>query len=195
MLGDEDYPEAYWENQRAVGLGEKIQVLESLIEELDFQLKHLVSPITASGQTNTVISKDVFIVHGHDEVNLTKLRDILRSEFHLNPILLKSEPDQSRTVIQKFSDEAQRCSFAFVLLTPDDQIKSDVGDYVQARPNVIFELGWFWAKLGPKKILMLLKKGTKTHSDLDGVLRKDFNESVEEKFLDIKRELQAAGVI
>lgn len=193
--GDDYYDETHWEQKRAEGLDEKIKVLESLVDEIDFQLKHFVSTQTIVEPTGKLMSNDVFVVHGHDEANLNRLKEMLEKEFRLNPIVLKNEPDQSRTVIQKFTDEAQKCSFAFILLTPDDEIHGNSGDYVQARPNVIFELGWFWAKLGPKKVLMLLKKGTKIHTDLDGVLRKDFTESVEERFLDVKRELQAAGII
>jgi predicted nucleotide-binding protein len=85
--------------------------------------------------------------------------------------------------------------YAFVLLTPDDQIATPDGQYTQARPNVVFELGWFHGRLGRSQVVILFKKGTKLHSDLEGISRIEFAESVEEKLIDIERELKAAGLL
>lgn len=82
----------------------------------------------------------IFIVHGHDEVNRFKLKDLLKDRFELAPVNLSYQPGKGRTLIQKFEEEAEQARFAFVLLTPDDIIRNDKGEYSQARPNVIFEL-------------------------------------------------------
>ncbi len=137
---------------------------------------------------------DVFIVHGHDEPNLYRLRDLVEKRFRLHPVILKWEAGLGRALIQKFEEEASQCGYAFVLLTPDDQIATPDGQYTQARPNVIFELGWFYGRLRRDRVLILLKKGTKLHSDLDGISRIEFSDSVEEKVIDIERELTAAGL-
>lgn len=52
-------------------------------------------------------------------------------------------------------------------------------------------------KTGPYiiRVHILFKRGTQIHSDLAGVSRIEFNESVEEKVLDIEQELRAAGLI
>jgi len=76
-----------------------------------------------------------------------------------------------------------------VLLSPDDVIKSTKGDYSQARPNVIFELGWFYGRLGRDKVCILFKEGTEIHSDLHGVSRIQFRSSVSEKIEEIEKEL------
>ena len=62
-------------------------------------------------------------------------------------------------------------------------------------PNVIFEMGWFYGRLGRKRISILFKRGTKIHSDLEGVSKIEFIESVEETLGRIERELQAAGLV
>lgn len=67
--------------------------------------------------------------------------------------------------------------------------------YSQARPNVIFELGWFYGRLGRSRVCILFQEGSKLHSDLDGVLRIQFRESVEEKLGEIEKELKAAGLL
>jgi predicted nucleotide-binding protein len=51
------------------------------------------------------------------------------------------EPGKGRTLIEKFEEEARDAVFAFALLTPDDVIKTEKVEYIQPRPNVIFELG------------------------------------------------------
>lgn len=139
--------------------------------------------------------KAIFIVHGHDELNLYRLKDLLRERYSLDPIVLSSEPGKGRSIIEKFEDEAQRAAFAFVLLTPDDLITKNDAEYSQARPNVIFELGWFYGRLGRERVCILYKKGTKIHSDLDGVSRIEFTGSVIEKISEIENELIAVNLL
>lgn len=140
-------------------------------------------------------TKTVFIIHGHDEINLLRLKELLREKWHLDPLVLKSEADTGRTLIEKFEQEAQRAGFAIALLSPDDKIKDSKTQYSQPRPNVIFELGWFYGRLGREKVCILSKKGTTLHSDLNGIMRKDFKDSVEEIANELEIELKKAGLI
>jgi len=139
--------------------------------------------------------KAVFIVHGHDELNTLKLEKLLKDYWHLEPIVLSSEPGKGRTLIEKFEQEASRATYAIVLYTPDDLIETSEINYTQARPNVIFELGWFYSRLGREKVCILFKKGTKIHSDLDGIMRIEFDNFVEEKILELEKELKEAGLL
>jgi hypothetical protein len=140
-------------------------------------------------------TKNVFVIHGHDELNTRRLTQLLQNNFHLNPIAMLSKPGMSRPLIEKFEEEAQTCSFAFGLFTPDDEIINSANHYKQARPNVIYEVGWFIGRLGKHRVALLLKQGTNIHSDLDGVSRIPFSDNVEDKFLDIQKELKAAKII
>lgn len=150
------------------------------------------APVQAesSATTNT---GTVFIVHGHDELNVLRLKDLIRDRWRLEPVVLAAKPGKGRTIIEKFEDEARRAAYAFVLLTPDDVVETHSGSYAQARPNVVFELGWFYGRLGRSRVCILFKKGTHIHSDLDGVLRVQFAESVEEVLVEMERELIEAG--
>ena len=102
-----------------------------------------------------VNSKDVFIIHGHNEAKRRELESLLKEKFKLNPIILIDKPDQGMTIIEKFEKYACNCSYAFALFTPDDIITSGKQQYFQARPNVIFELGWFYANLGRSRVCIL----------------------------------------
>jgi hypothetical protein len=104
-------------------------------------------------------SKNIFIIHGHDEKSLSDLTSILRDDFKLNPYILKKLPNIGLpTIIEKFEFYAEQCGMAIALFTPDDIIEKDGEKYLQARPNVIYELGWFSAKLTRKNVLLLLKR-------------------------------------
>ena len=98
-------------------------------------------------------SKRIFIIHGHNEAKRRELEAMLRDIFHLEPVVLLYEPNQGMTIIEKFEKYASDCSYAFALFTPDDIVSMKNGEqYLQARPNVIFELGWFYANLGRSRV-------------------------------------------
>lgn len=146
-------------------------------------------------EPTSTVSNCVFIVHGHDVLNLLRTKELLRERWALEPVVLAGKPGKGRTIVEKFEEEAQRASFAFVLLTPDDVIQKNEEEYSQARPNVIFELGWFYGRLGREKVCILFKEGTKIHSDLDGVSRIQFKDSVTEVTTEIETELVEAGLL
>ncbi len=166
-----------------------------LMERLKQQAASAFSDTTITVKTSSMNSRGVFIVHGHDEKNLLRLKEILRERWKLEPIVLSAKPGKGRTIIEKFEAEAQSAAFAFVVLTPDDSIAKDGAGYSQARPNVIFELGWFYGRLGRAKVCILFKKGTTIHSDLSGVSRIEFNDIVNEKIEEIEAELISGGML
>ena len=172
-----------------------------LFIEFDQFLKHL--EYTAGKETTSTISfpsippvgKHVFIVHGHDEVNTLRLKNLLQDHFDLSPIIMKNEPGKSQALLAKFEQAASICVLAFVLITPDDEIKNHGQPFYQARPNVIFEAGWFTGRLGIPHVCLLLKNGSSVHSDIDGISRIHFQENVEEKVLEIQKELNAVNLL
>jgi len=156
-------------------------------------------PVTAESPTITASGPPagsvVFIVHGHDELNLLRLKELLRERWKLESVVLSGQAGRGRTLIEKFEEEAQRATFAFVLITPDDLIQTPDGGYAQARPNVLFELGWFYGRLSRGRVCILFQKGAKLHSDLDGISRVEFTSSINEKLDEIERELVTARVL
>ena len=121
---------------------------------------------------------------------------MLKYEFNLDPIVLIDESDQgSSTLIEKFERYAPSCAYAIALVTPDDLIDKDGETYLQARPNVLLELGWFMAHLGRKGVLLLVQGDSKLPSDLSGIVTKRFNNNISEIALNIKRELDEQNVV
>ena len=143
------------------------------------------------------LGNKVFLIHGHAEDEWHDLRSLLEEHLQLKDrvVVLKEEASQSKTVIDKFEAFANQCIYAVALVTPDDIVTNEEAKYTQARPNVLFEIGWFYGRFGPRRLLIVQRKGTVLPSDLGGVVTCEFSGAVKESVIDIERELRAAGVI
>lgn len=119
--------------------------------------------------------KNIFIVHGHNESLKYKVARILE-KLSLTPIILHEQPNQGKTIIEKFEENAKKCGFAIILLTADDEGRSlkekekGVDFSKRARQNVILEMGFFIGKLGRERVFLLLDKGVEEPSDLSGIV-------------------------
>lgn len=154
-------------------VSEFLSLAESLIEGAANS-----ASVATSRRSAPPTNRCVFIIHGHDELNRLRLQNMLKERLDLEPIVISSKPGQSQSIIDKFEEHAKRCTFAIALFTPDDLVTQDSEKYYQARPNIIFETGWFVGRLGKERVLILLKQGTKIHSDFDGVSRVHFRDDV-----------------
>ena len=108
---------------------------------------------------------------------------------------MRERPGAGKTLIEKLEHEAGSAAFAFAILTPDDIVLFPDQEYAQARPNVLFELGYFYGRITRARTCVLLKAGTKIHSDLEGINRIEFRTSVEEVIGEIELELREAGLL
>src|SRR5262249_14694681 len=140
-------------------------------------------------------SKDVFIIHGHSESARAQLKTLL-SSFELNPIVLGEENDRGMTIIEKFEYYAPLCSFAFALMTPDDKVIVGAEVYRwRARQNVIFELGWFMARLGRERVMVISQGEIEILSDLHGLIYLPFKENIMDVAPQVSRRLRDAGLL
>jgi predicted nucleotide-binding protein len=155
---------------------------------------------TGSATAPSTLSNRVFIVHGHDDKSKNEL-EILLHELGLEPIVLHRQADEGRTIIEKFEAYSD-VGYAFILLTPDDWAYSaSITDLsvaaknqeLRARPNVIFEFGFFVGKLGRKHVCCLHTGNVTLPSDVQGVIYKSFVKSIEEVAYPIIKELKARG--
>lgn len=153
-------------------------------------------PVELSKETtrtpNLLVSRKIFIVHGHDEGSKEGVARFLQN-VGFEPIILHERPNMGRTIITKFHEEASDVSYAVVLVTPDDTggVNSD-SLRPRARQNVVFELGYFIGKLGFGKVAALVKGDVETPSDVDGVVYIPFDNAGGWKN-QLARELKGAG--
>jgi predicted nucleotide-binding protein len=141
-------------------------------------------------------SKEVFIIHGHNEAAREQLKLLILS-FGLKPIVLVEQSDGGMTIIEKFEYYASICSFAFALMTPDDNVKgTDSKDTTwHPRQNVILELGWFMARLGRSRVMLLSQGDLDIPSDLNGILYLPFKNSVMDVAPQLSYRLREAGLM
>lgn len=140
-------------------------------------------------------SIQVFIVHGQNEARWREHEKIIRGQ-GLEPVVLGESPDRgASTIIEKFEHYARDCAYTIAIFTKDDVVENSGIRYFQARPNALFEVGWFFAYLGRKRVLILLEEGVDVLSDLSGILQKRFIRRVSEVEKELIRELTEAGLI
>ncbi len=116
-------------------------------------------------------SNKVFVIHGRDEGTRERVARFLE-KLGLKPVILHEQPNEGRTIIEKFEDYAD-VGFAVTLLTPDDagSLQGDKNSLKpRARQNVIFELGFFIGRLGRKGVCALTKGDVEIPSDYAGVV-------------------------
>jgi hypothetical protein len=146
-----------------------------------------------------VQSNRVFVVHGHDEAAKQETARLL-AQLKLDPVILSERENLGRTIIEKF-EHFSDVGFAVVLLTPDDlgatvaAVNKDGSKALvnRARQNVVFEMGFFYGRLGRHKVCALLKPGTEKPSDLDGIVYTAMDAAGAWK-MELAKEMKAAGL-
>lgn len=136
--------------------------------------------------------QSVFIVHGHNENVVLKVKSVLASQ-DLVPIVLAERPNGGATIIEKFEREAD-VGFAVVVLSQDDLGKAKNSDEwsLRCRQNVLLELGYFIGKLGRNRVCALREADVELPSDIFGVVYTDLDVAGHWKY-SLADELQLAG--
>lgn len=183
----------------------KIHRLDSISERLeliplDESIRDAAELSEKSFDSKKVKSNKVFVVHGRDEISKTSL-EVFLHEIGLEPVVLHRQADEGLTIIEKFEKHSD-VGYAFILLTPDEVAylasedtlsDDDRNKEYRARPNVIFEFGYFVGKLGRSRVCCLHTGRTTLPSDVSGMVYKRFDKSVEEIAYSIIKDLKASG--
>jgi hypothetical protein len=136
-------------------------------------------------------SNKVFIVHGHEDAARETLARFLE-RLGCEAIILHEQANQGRTIIEKFEANGD-VGFAVVLLTPDDVGSAKGGELKpRARQNVLLELGYFYGRLGRKRVCALKRGELELPSDFAGVVWENMDQAGAWKFA-LARELKAVG--
>jgi predicted nucleotide-binding protein len=173
-------------------------LLEGLITRLEEKRDDLSD--LPSQETSRQISQPsgktrrVFLVHGHDEEAKQSVARFL-DKLDLEPIILQEQPNEGRTIIEKFEKNSD-VEYVVILLTPDDigyvKDKSDEARS-RARQNVILELGYFVGRLSRKRVCGLCKGSIEIPSDYHGVLYIPMDEAEGWK-LKLAKEIKQSGL-
>jgi predicted nucleotide-binding protein len=184
--GDFNNEERLARNRRDT-MRDRLKVLAVLAESLE-QDAALIGNVVMERKFDL---NRVFIVHGHEAAVVHECARMIEL-FGLEPVILHEQPNEGRTIIEKFEHHAD-AGFAVAFLTPDDFGAANGAEaQPRARQNVVFELGFFGGLLGRKRTCALYRDGVELPSDYDGVLyvsldREDWKRK-------LAQEMKAAGL-
>ncbi|MEJ2278438.1 MAG: nucleotide-binding protein, partial [Candidatus Lokiarchaeota archaeon] len=141
-------------------------------------------------------SKKIFIIHGHDESMKESVARLLE-KLGLEPIILHEQPNEGKTIIEKFEKHSE-VGFAIALFSPDDKgfsVKDGEENVkTRARQNVILETGYFFGRLGRNRVIILFKEDENFEfpTDYQGVIYISFDKNEAWK-LNIIKEMNSQG--
>lgn len=174
-------------------MSRRISNLESIIDRLELIPEKYVNK-EADTPTKEKTNK-VFIVHGHDENSKISVARFVE-KLGLEAVILHEQPNNGKTIIEKFESNARDVDYAIILLTPDDlasPVNNPNNTNYRARQNVILELGYFSGVLGRQNVCVLYKNGVEIPSDYLGVIYTELDSS-EGWQLKLAKEMKTAGM-
>jgi len=144
-------------------------------------------------------AKQIFIVHGHDDIARDQLELALR-RLGLEPFVLMNASGGGKTLIEALEGKIGRdhsSDFGIVLMTPDDvgYAKKDGVEKAEprARQNVILETGMLLSSLTRGRMAIVVKGHVEIPSDLQGIIRFNYNDHVKEIVPKLCQRLKETG--
>ncbi|HKH48562.1 MAG TPA: TIR domain-containing protein [Thermoanaerobaculia bacterium] len=110
--------------------------------------------------------KRIFIGHGGPSKDWKDLRDYLE-ELHLECDYFDKEDQAGRNVTVRLGEMLSRASFAFIVMTAEDEHATD--GRMHARENVVHEAGLFQGKLGFERAIILREDDCAGFSNIAGL--------------------------
>lgn len=129
----------------------------------------------------------VFISHGRS-VDWLKVQNFIEKDIKILTLELAQEANLGRTVLQKLSEESDKCSYSVIIMTGDDYLDNGPP---KARENVMHEIGFFQGKYGLKNVCLLYEEGTNIPSNISGLVYIPYpKDNIEATFGALTRELK-----
>lgn len=153
------------------GIESEVSKLESIHGRLHMwpPAEDLTSP--APGGPEASPDAPIFIVHGSDTMRAEAIARTVERATGRETIILREQPNLGQTLIEKFENNATQASYAIIVLTPDDRggAKGEPDARPRGRQNVIFEMGYFYGRIGRRNVAVLIDPTVEKPSDTDGI--------------------------
>ena len=182
---DPGWQEGMWEKR----FDHELPNVERTMENIIWQLETFGIPYNRSEEATP---PKAFVAHGPKAKPLEKLCSFLRA-LGVQPIVIEEEPSEGRSIDQQVEIFLEQADCAIVLGTADDKELKDGRLY--PRRNVHVEIGRFQERF-PRRIIYLLEEGASLPSNISEKVHERFSqESMEEAFVRVVRELTAFGIL
>lgn len=138
------------------------------------------------------IGTNAFIGHGRSMV-WRELKDFIQDRLHLPWDEFNRVPVAGVTNQARLAEMLDAAAVAFVVMTAEDETAEG---QVQARMNVIHEVGLFQGRLGFTKAIVLLEDGCEEFSNIQGLGQIRFPKgNIAACFEEVRRVLEREGVL
>ena len=131
---------------------------------------------------NKIKQRQLFLVHGHNHALLREIELWALRAVTAKVVILMDQPDEGRTLVEKFEGAASQSDYMIVLLTADDHgaVRESVATdddalaaarrlKPRARQNAILELGYAFGKLGRRHVAVVYEADVERPSDIEGI--------------------------
>ncbi len=163
--------------------------------DLAKQLDKLAAHISRVGKRivrEARVGTNVFIGHGRSFV-WRDLKDFVKDRLRLPYDEFNRVPVAGITNTARLSEMLDSAACAFVIMTAEDELADGK---MQARMNVIHEVGLFQGRLGFTKAIVLLEDGCDEFSNIQGLGQIRFPKgNISAKFEEIRQVLEREGLI
>ncbi|WP_122574955.1 TIR domain-containing protein [Pseudomonas viridiflava] len=141
---------------------------------------------------DSLVGTNVFIGHGRSAV-WRDLKDFVSERLHLPYDEFNRVPVAGITNIARLSEMLDAAAVAFIVMTAEDE---QADGKIEARTNVIHEVGLFQGRLGFTRAIVLLEEGCQEFSNIQGLGQIRFPKGdIKSKFEEIRQVLEREKVI
>jgi predicted nucleotide-binding protein len=143
-------------------------IVQSELSALQSDLSYIFE-VRSNSQIGEVVEEKprrIFISHG-TSTEWYKVQAYIERDIQIPTLELAQEANFGRTILQKLSEESNKCSYAVIIMTGDDE-SSD--GKPKARENVMHEIGFFQGKFGLQNVCLLYEEGTTIPSNIHGLV-------------------------
>ncbi|MES2044317.1 MAG: TIR domain-containing protein [Pseudomonadota bacterium] len=138
------------------------------------------------------IGTNIFIGHGRSTA-WRELKDFVQDRLHLPWDEFNRVPVAGVTNQARLAEMLDAAAIALVIMTAEDEVADGV---MQARMNVIHEVGLFQGRLGFTKAIVLLENGCEEFSNIQGLGQIRFpSGNIAASFEEVRRVLERESVI
>ena len=102
-------------------------------------------------------------------------------------------PVAGSTIVKRLNQMLDTASIAFLIMTGEDELPDGK---LQARMNVVHEVGLFQGRLGFSRAIVLLEDGCEEFSNISGLVQIRFvKDNIRGVFQDIREVLEREGLL
>ncbi len=146
--------------------------LTQIVKQLQLRSTRSVDNlIVATPETNCISPKCFIGYSGKSSSIAAEIKDFL-SRMMPNVTIRdwKWDFQLGRILFAEIDAASRECSAAIFLITKDDQINRSGSQITSPRDNIVFEVGFFAARIGLTHTILVVEEGTKLPTDWGGIL-------------------------